>query len=64
MSDRALIVTDWRGMPRYACPFCPYDTMEEGKGNEHVAVAHPVPAPPEPDPAPVPAKKRNYAKES
>ena len=42
---REPIVSSWCGVPRFACPFCAFDNLDEGKTREHIEAAHPVPAP-------------------
>lgn len=34
---------DWRGHPRWTCPHCAYDTLDETRMAEHLAQRHPAP---------------------
>lgn len=35
------VLTAWRGMKRYQCRLCQFDTLEEHKFVDHFARAHP-----------------------
>lgn len=42
---RAPIVSAWNNQPRYECPFCQWDTLEEAKAIAHIDEFHPEPQP-------------------
>lgn len=52
MSDRDPVVSVWCGFPRFACPECAFDSLDEANVLSHIETAHPLPAPkPYPEPA-------------
>lgn len=51
MSDRDPVVSTWCGHPRFACPECAFDSLEEANVRSHIDSAHPLPGPkPYPEP--------------
>lgn len=38
--QRAPIVTEWAGLPKFACPLCPFDTLDEQRITEHLNPLH------------------------
>lgn len=44
--DRTPLLSNWRGVVRYECPFgdCPFDSTSEPVILEHIAVMHPAPS--------------------
>ncbi len=52
---------EWRGVLRYGCPLCAFDTGDQETARDHVLWRHRLetkPAPVVADPAPVKAKRK------
>jgi hypothetical protein len=52
---------DWRGVLRYSCPLCAFDTGDQETARDHILWRHRLetkPAPVVADPAPAKAKRK------